>query len=67
MNQKTVIAAALGECVHMARISNFLHFAETASWRTVFLRPAVPIEKVLEIARAEKLGANLHWIVVASA
>jgi len=51
---KTVIAAALGECVHVAGISNFLRLAETAGWRTIFLGPAVPIEKVLEAARAEK-------------
>ena len=51
---KTVIAAALGECVHVAGISNFLRLAETAGWRTVFLGPAVPIEKVLEAARSEK-------------
>jgi methylmalonyl-CoA mutase cobalamin-binding subunit len=54
MNQKTVIAAALGECVHVAGISNFLRLAETAGWRTIFLGPAVPIEKVLEVARSEK-------------
>ena len=54
MNQKTVIAAALGECVHVAGISNFLRLAETAGWRTIFLGPAVPIEKVLEVAHAEK-------------
>ena len=47
---KTVIAAALGECVHVAGISNFLRLAEAAGWRTVFLGPAVPIEKVLEAA-----------------
>jgi len=51
---KTVIAAALGECVHVAGISNFLQLAETAGWRTIFLGPAVSIEKVLEAARAEK-------------
>lgn len=51
---KTVIAAALGECVHVAGISNFLRLAETAGWRTIFLGPAVPIEKVLEAARTEK-------------
>ena len=51
---KTVIAAALGECVHVAGISNFLHLAEIAGWRTIFLGPAVSIEKVLEAARAEK-------------
>lgn len=50
---KTVIAAALGECVHVAGISNFLHLAEAAGWRTVFLGPAVSIDKVLEAARQE--------------
>jgi len=51
---KTVVAAALGECVHVAGISNFLRLAERAGWRTVFLGPAVPITKVLEAARNEK-------------
>ena len=51
---KTVIAAALGECVHVAGISNFLRLAEVAGWRTIFLGPAVSIEKVLETARVEK-------------
>ncbi|MBN2147913.1 MAG: cobalamin B12-binding domain-containing protein [Anaerolineales bacterium] len=51
---KTVIAAALGECVHVAGISSFLRLAESAGWRTVFLGPAVPIDKVLEAAREEK-------------
>jgi len=54
---KTVIAGALGECVHVAGITNFLRLAEAAGWRTVFLGPAVSIEKVLEIARSE--GADL--------
>ncbi len=51
---KTVIAAALGECVHVAGISNFLRLAEAAGWRTLFLGPACSIEKVIEAARAEK-------------
>ncbi|MBI5933983.1 MAG: cobalamin B12-binding domain-containing protein [Chloroflexi bacterium] len=53
MKQKTVIAAALGECVHVAGISNFLRLAESAGWRTIFLGPAVPIEEVLRAARRE--------------
>lgn len=53
MKQKTVIAAALGECVHVAGISNFLRLAESAGWRTVFLGPAVPIEEVLRAAQRE--------------
>ena len=54
---KTVVAAALGECVHVAGIMNFLRLAEAAGWRTVFLGPAVPIERVLEVTRKE--GADL--------
>ena len=53
MQRKVVVAAALGECVHVAGIYNFLRLAEAAGWQTVFLGPAVPIERVLESARRE--------------
>lgn len=52
--QKTVVAAALGECVHVAGVMNFLRLAEEAGWRTVFLGPATPIERVIEAARHEQ-------------
>ena len=52
--QKTVVAAALGECVHVAGVSRFLRLAESAGWRTVFLGPAVTIERVLEAAATEE-------------
>jgi methylmalonyl-CoA mutase cobalamin-binding subunit len=52
-NQKTVIAGALGECVHVAGVSKFLRLAEQAGWRTVFLGPAVSIEDMLIAARRE--------------
>jgi len=51
---RTVVAAALGECVHVAGVLRFLRLAEAAGWRTVFLGPAVPIEQVLASARQEK-------------
>lgn len=51
---KTVIAAALGECVHVAGISNFLRLAEAAGWQTVFLGPAVSIDQLIKAARNEK-------------
>jgi methylmalonyl-CoA mutase cobalamin-binding subunit len=51
--KKTVVAAAIGECVHVAGVMNFLRLAEEAGWKTVFLGPAVPIAKVLEVARSE--------------
>ena len=54
---KTVVAAALGECVHVAGVSRFLQLAEEAGWRTVFLGPATPIEAV--VAAAREHGADL--------
>ncbi|MFO7586161.1 MAG: cobalamin B12-binding domain-containing protein, partial [Anaerolineales bacterium] len=54
MTKKTVVAAALGECVHVAGVSNFLRLAEVAGWRTVFLGPAVPVDELLEAAKREK-------------
>jgi methylmalonyl-CoA mutase cobalamin-binding subunit len=49
-----VIAGALGECVHVAGIMNFLRLAEKAGWRTVFLGPAVSIDQLLDAAQREK-------------
>ena len=51
---KTVVAGALGECVHVAGVTKFLQLAELAGWRTVFLGPAVPIETLIEAAIREK-------------
>jgi methylmalonyl-CoA mutase cobalamin-binding subunit len=51
---KKVVAGALGECVHVAGVMNFLRLAEAAGWRTVFLGPAVPVEEFLAAARREK-------------
>lgn len=51
---KTVVAAALGECVHVAGVINFLRLAEQAGWRTIFLGPAVPPEEVLRAAAEEQ-------------
>ncbi len=50
---RVVIAAALGECVHVAGVVNFLRLAEMAGWKTIFLGPAVSIEAVLLAARQE--------------
>ena len=51
---KTVIAGAIGECVHVAGVINFLRLAATAGWRTVFLGPAVPVAEFLAAAQREK-------------
>lgn len=50
---KTIIAGALGECVHVAGVSNFLRLAEAAGWRTIFLGPATPIETFIDVVRRE--------------
>jgi methylmalonyl-CoA mutase cobalamin-binding subunit len=55
--RKVVVAAALGECVHVAGISNFLRLADEAGWQTVFLGPAVSIDDL--IAAAAKYNATL--------
>jgi methylmalonyl-CoA mutase cobalamin-binding subunit len=51
---KTVVAAALGECVHVAGVFNFLRLAEEAGWRTVFLGPSIPVNDVVDAAKHEK-------------
>ena len=52
--KKTIVAAALGECVHVAGIMNFLRLAEIAGWNTVFLGPAVSVEQIINAAKKEK-------------
>ena len=51
--RKTVVAGALGECVHVAGVTNFLRLAESAGWRTVFLGPAVSVDEMLSAAQRE--------------
>ncbi|MGZ9221448.1 MAG: cobalamin B12-binding domain-containing protein [Anaerolineales bacterium] len=50
---KTIVAGALGECVHVAGVTNFLRLAEAAGWRTVFLGPAVSVEEMISAAQRE--------------
>lgn len=52
--KKTVVAAALGECVHVAGVVNFLRLAEASGWRTVFLGPAVGVKELLAAAKREQ-------------
>ena len=51
---KTVVAGALGECVHVAGVRHFLRLAETAGWRTVFLGPAVSLDEVIRAPGRKK-------------
>ena len=54
---RIVVAGALGECVHVAGVMNFLRLAEQAGWQTVFLGPAVSVEQMIAAARTH--GATL--------
>jgi len=60
-NKPVVIAAALGECVHVAGVARFLRLAEQAGWQTVFLGPAVAPEQLIQAAqehRAQLVGVS---------
>lgn len=48
---KTIVGGALGECVHVAGITNVLRLAESQGWRTVYLGPAVSIDRFLRAIR----------------
>ena len=48
---KTVIAAAIGDCVHVAGVTRFLALAESAGWKTIFLGPATSVQEVLHMAK----------------
>ena len=54
MKQKTVVAGALGECVHVAGVTSFLRLAESAGWRAVFLGPAISVEEMIAAAQREE-------------
>lgn len=49
---KKVLACAIGECVHVAGVCNFLRLAEIAGWETTFLGPATPIEEIISAAES---------------
>jgi len=42
-----ILAAALGDCIHVIGARNFLHLAENAGFETQFLGPAVAIEELV--------------------
>jgi hypothetical protein len=63
---KTVMAGALGECVHVGGVMNFLRLVEIPARRTVFLGPAVSVEESIAAAereRADLVGVSYqHWV-----
>ena len=51
---KLVIAAQIGNCVHVAGGIHFLNLAADEGYETMFLGPAVSIEKLMETVRNKK-------------
>lgn len=48
---KKILGASLGNCVHVAGILNFLKLAEHYGYETLFLGPAVSLERLSETIR----------------
>ena len=52
MQDKLIVGAAIGDCVHVAGTVNFLNLAETLGYQTVCLGPAVSVEALLAAVEA---------------
>ena len=48
---KKILGACIGDCVHIAGIHRFLQLAEKQNYETIFLGPAVKIEKIIDAIR----------------
>jgi hypothetical protein len=48
MNDRLIVGAALGDCVHVAGVVNFLNLAEQVGYETVCLGPAVAVDALLD-------------------
>jgi hypothetical protein len=48
MKARLIVGAAIGDCVHVAGVVNFLNLAEQLGYQTVCLGPAVAVDDLLE-------------------
>jgi hypothetical protein len=48
MKERLIVGAAIGDCVHVAGVVNFLNLAEQIGYETVCLGPAVSVDELLE-------------------
>src|SRR6516165_9377755 len=48
MNDRLILGAAVGDCVHVAGVVNFLNLAEQLGYQTVCLGPAVSVDALLD-------------------
>ncbi|MFA6665450.1 MAG: cobalamin B12-binding domain-containing protein [Armatimonadota bacterium] len=49
--ERTIVAGAIGNCVHVAGTVNFLRIAEELGYKSVFLGAAVPVEDFVKAIR----------------
>ena len=45
--KRKILAAALGNCVHVAGVLHFLNLARQSGYETVFLGPAVEVDRLI--------------------
>ncbi|MHA2501233.1 MAG: NAD/NADP octopine/nopaline dehydrogenase family protein, partial [Candidatus Hodarchaeales archaeon] len=50
----TVLGSAIGSCVHVAGVVNFLRLAEELGYKTIFLGPANSVSKVIDTIEKHK-------------
>src|ERR1700675_1329667 len=48
MKDKLIVGAAIGDCVHVAGVVNFLNLAEELGFETVCLGPAISVDALLD-------------------
>jgi hypothetical protein len=48
MKKKLILGAAIGDCVHVAGVVNFLNLAEQLGYQTVCMGPAISVDAVLD-------------------
>jgi hypothetical protein len=48
MNEHLIVGAAIGDCVHVAGVVNFLNLAEQLGYETICLGPAVAVDALLD-------------------
>lgn len=51
---KTIIGAALGNCVHVGGLHHFLKLAESEGYHSDSLGPAVPVKRLLDVVSSQK-------------
>ncbi len=48
MNSRLIVGAAIGDCVHVAGVVNFLNLAEQLGFKTICLGPAISVDTLLD-------------------